>query len=360
MELSIEKKIRAFSLLGKELKSVAESLEKGRNVGFDHSAAMELFLSAKDASNQNPWYTRQNVIMALYALGDMLEEGKLMLWIKSYPTLFSGNPEPLHEVAVIMAGNIPLVGFHDFCCVLMTGNRFLGKLSSNDLKLPVAAASLLVEIEPLFADRIRFSETPISGFDAVIATGSNNSARYFEHYFGKYPHIIRKNRNSVAVVNGKETSEELKLLGDDVFSFFGLGCRNVSKLMIPESFDIPRLEAAWSKWESIINHHKYFNNYEYFKAIYLVNRTPFFDTGYCLLQKDSSLASPVSVIHFETYPSPEWLEEYLTKELDNIQCIIGYPDPKVSKKVPFGKSQQPELWDYADGVDTMNFLISLS
>lgn len=360
MELTLERRLKAFTLLGEDLKAIAKALESDGEATFQRKAAQKVFLEAREAPNQNPWFSRDNVTRAISALGEMLDEGKLKQWVDAYPALASAEPSPARQVAVIMAGNIPLVGFHDFLCVLMAGHQFLGKLSSQDLKLPVAIAELLKEIEPLFDDWIRFSEKPITGFEAVIATGSNNSARYFEHYIGKYPHIIRKNRNSLAVLDGNESPEELKLLGEDVFSFFGLGCRNISKLLVPEAFDLSRLEDAWSDWRTIADHHKYFNNYEYFKAIHLVNRASFFDTGFCLLRQDAALASPVSVIHYEPYASGEILEQYLLRERENIQCIVGRPNKKGTARVPFGSSQKPELWDYADGVDTMAFLLNLS
>jgi|LSQX01.1.fsa_nt_gb hypothetical protein len=360
MELNLNRRIKAFTLLGKEFKAVAACLEKDGEANFERTSTRAFFKAARDAAHHNPWFTRANVTRAIAALGAMLEQDKLKQWTGAYPALATVAPLPRKEVAVVMAGNIPLVGFHDFLCVLMAGHRFLGKLSSQDRKLPTALGGLLSEIEPLFSDRMSFSGDPIHGFDAVIATGSNNSARYFEHYFGQYPHIIRKNRNSVAVLDGSEQPEELRLLGEDVFSFFGLGCRNVSKLLVPEGYDLSRFEEDWSDYRAVADHHKYYNNYEYYKAIHLVNRAPFVDTGFCLLRQDPSLASPVSVIHYDKYDSVEGLDQYLKREAANIQCIVGKPTEKSPARVPFGKSQQPGLMDYADGVDTLAFLLGLS
>lgn len=360
MELNLEKRIQAFACLGKELQLVAGALRDRAEGSFERTSSQKLFEEARDAAFHNPWFTSDNVIRALSALGGMLTEDKLKQWVGAKPALAEEKPSDTKEVAVIMAGNLPLVGFHDFLCVLMAGHRFLGKLSSQDQKLPGVVGELLIDIEPMFRERIKFSETPISGFDGVIATGSNNSARYFEHYFGQYPHIIRRNRNSVGVLEGNESLEELRNLGEDVFSFFGLGCRNVSKLLVPEGYEIGQLEEAWSEWKTLANHYKYFNNYEYFKAIHLVNRAPFVDTGFCLFRQESSLASPVSIIHYEPYSSGEWLEQYLLREESNIQCVVGRQKEKGTLRVPFGKSQKPELWDYADGVDTLDFLQNLS
>jgi hypothetical protein len=360
MQLTIDKRIQAFSLLGKELRSISTALKSGNKPLLQGSTAQEFFRAALDAQNQNPWFTAENVYHAIAALGEMLQESRLIKWVSAYPELMQDTKTVPKKVAVIMAGNIPMVGFHDFLCVLISGHHFLGKLSSQDNKLPVALGNMLIEIEPAFRESIVFSVDPLIGFEAVIATGSNNSARYFEHYFGKYPHIIRKNRNSVAVLQGDESPEELHNLGKDVFSFFGLGCRNVSKLLVPEGYNLSGLKEAWKAWEAVACHQKFFNNYEYFKAIFIVNRTPFSDTGFCLLRQDPSLSSPVSVVHFEEYPSVDWLTRYLANEAENIQCVVGREKEKGARIVPFGQSQQPELWDYADGTDTLKFLTGLS
>jgi len=360
MPLTIDKRIKAFSLLGKDLKTIATALDSGNESQLPGPAAKKLFREAMEAPCQNPWFTAENIKSAIDALGEMLEENKLKKWADNYPDLLTPKEFGSRKVAVIMAGNIPLVGFHDFLCVLMAGHQFLGKLSSQDTRLPLALGELLTEIEPAFHESVTFAESPISGFDAVIATGSNNSARYFEYYFGQHPHIIRKNRNSVAILKGDESPEELQQLGADVFSFFGLGCRNVSKLLVPEGYDFSALKKAWKPYEKVALNHKYFNNYEYFKAIYIVNRTPHKDTGFCLLKQDTSLSSPVSVVHYEEYTSKEWLKKDLEKKAGNIQCIVQREKEKGTFTVPFGQSQQPDLWDYADGIDTMAFLINFS
>lgn len=360
MPLTIEQRINAFSLLGKELKTIAAALGSGNESQLSGTAAQKFFREAVEAPGHNPWFTAENVKSAIDALGEMLEENKLKKWTGNYPELLSPEESVSRKVAVIMAGNIPLVGFHDFLCVLIAGHQFLGKLSSQDTRLPAALGELLTEIEPAFRESVTFAESPIRGFDAVIATGSNNSARYFEYYFGQHPHIIRKNRNSVAILKGDETPEELLRLGADVFSFFGLGCRNVSKLLVPEGYDFSALKKAWEPYNKVVNNHKYFNNYEYFKAIYIVNRTPHTDTGFCLLKQDSSLPSPVSVVHFEEYASKEWLRKHLERKAISIQCIVQREKEKGTEAVPFGQSQQPDLWDYADGIDTLAFLLNLS
>jgi hypothetical protein len=264
------------------------------------------------------------------------------------------------KVAVVMAGNIPLVGFYDFMCVLISGNIFIGKLSSQDKFLLPAIAKELTNIEPSVSKYIVFTEERLPAFVAVIATGSNNSSRYFEYYFGKYPHIIRKNRNSIAILNGKESKEDIDFLADDIFLYFGLGCRNVTKIFVPEGYDFTMLKKALRKYKDCLSmHSKYMNNYDYNKSIFLINQIPHTDLGFCLLKEDVSIASPISVLNYEYYINISDVINSISINRDNIQCLVA-GKTYTNYTVPFGKSQQPELFDYADGVDTMEFLISLN
>ena len=297
----------------------------------------------------NPWFTPDNVRLSLLSVAEMLAYDRLASWTSSYPDL-QDNSEPMN-VGVIMAGNIPLVGFHDFLCVLITGNNILAKTSSKDRELIKFVAGMLCAENNGFSDKIKFSEGPLTGFDAVIATGSDNSARYFEYYFGKYPGIIRKNRNSVAVLTGQESNAEIAKLAKDIFSYFGLGCRNVSKIYIPDGYDTDLLLKNWEHYSGIINHTKYANNYEYNKAICLINREHFRDGGFVLLKEDTGLSSPVSVLNYEYYKSTETVNDNLETGSERIQCIVG------PGNIPFGMSQMPELWDYADKIDTVDFLL---
>ena len=228
--------------------------------------------------------------------------------------------------------------------------------SMNRQLLPTFLANKLIEIDSRFAQRITLAER-LKNFDAVIATGSDNSSRYFQYYFGKYPHIIRKNRTSCAIVSGSETEEDLRLLGKDVFTYFGLGCRNVSKLFLPESFDPVSLIKAWDVYVDIINHHKYHNNYDYQKSILLVNKIPFYDSGFVILHENEKLVSPISVVYLERYKTARALAAKLTSVYEKIQCIVGKTQPD---HIPFGMAQSPELWDYADRVDTFRFLEELT
>ncbi|MBN2638784.1 MAG: hypothetical protein JXR65_06825 [Bacteroidales bacterium] len=352
--MDLTKRIKAFVTLGKALREV---FGEKQTVGFS-SAQLEkmdqLNAEAGRAKNYNGWFDELLVRNALLALGESLSEESLNRWVSGYE--FSDKEEK--TVGVIMAGNVPAVGFHDFLTVLMSGNKVLAKMSSEDNKLLPAIADLLISIEPEFEPKIIFAEGTIKNFDAVIATGSNNTARYFEYYFGKYPHVIRKNRNGIAVLTGNETHEELQALADDVFLYYGLGCRNVAKLFLPENYNFEPLLSLLSQYPKVAENHKYHNNYDYNKAIFLVNKTKHLDTGNLLLIENESFSSPVSVLNYEFYQSQTALRNYLMTRQDQIQCVISEAG-FLNNTVPFGKSQQPELWDYADGVDTMDFLLKL-
>jgi len=358
MFIDLPSRVSAFAKLGNGLRNVYKALIGHSGLDTLSRAEHNLYRAALEAPDHNPWFTLKNTAEAIGALGEMLRSDKISEWVEHYPGLKNGLLRGPGKIAVIQAGNIPLVGFHDFVCVLMSGGSYLGKLSSQDQKLPVAAAGLLIEINEAFGKLIEFSEGPISGFDRIIATGSNNSARYFEFYFGKYPHIIRKNRHSVAILSGNESSVDLGRLGADVFSFYGLGCRNVSKLLVTEKFDPETICQSWADWKSVADHHKYHNNYDYFKAVYMINKILFTDAGFCLLREEKSTASPISVVHYEVFHSEAWLREYLDKEKDNLQCVMGTLSIPNHRILPFGTSQQPELWDYADGIDTIQFLLT--
>lgn len=333
--MNLQTRIDAFIELGKKVSQNTESLITG---------------------SYNPWFTESNLRYALNELGNSLTVENLLKWTGEYPVLKEKNT--LRKVAVIMAGNIPLVGFHDFLSVLITGNMFIGKLSSKDDKLLPSLANLLIEIEPEFINYIRFSDNKLSDFDAVIATGSNNSARYFEYYFGKYPHIIRKNRNSAGVLTGDESDEEIKKLCDDIFVYFGLGCRSVSKLFLPEHFNLDSIFKNSLIYKDVINHNKYSNNYDYNKAVYLLENIEFKDNGMMLMKEDIGYASPVSVVFYERYSTIENVKKRLQEDKELIQCVVSN-EKLIEHAIPYGESQKPKLWDYADDVDTVKFLTGL-
>lgn len=326
------------------------ALEKlGNYVGaIDEVEIGELMLKVR---NENPWFTAGSVNLAFEGVRRYLDGKKLKKWTTHYNV----NPPQSKKVAVVMAGNIPLAGFHDFLSVLVSGHAVMAKLSSKDSVLLTHLSKKLIAIEPRFESLIS-TPAQLKNFDAVIATGSDNSSRYFEYYFSKYPHIIRKNRTSCAILTGSETADELSLLGRDVFTYFGLGCRNVSKIFIPVDFDPTRLVKAWDIYIDIIHHHKYHNNYDYQKSILLVNKLPFYDSGFVILQENEKLVSPISVVYLERYDTQQDLDSKLTEIADKLQCVVGRNDDYI----PFGQTQSPELWDYADRVDTMKFLETLA
>ena len=306
------------------------------------------------AANNNAWFSAEEVERALNSLHKMLNQQDLETWFKDIKVTESPK-----KVGLILAGNIPMVGFHDVIAVIATGNIALIKLSSADDKLLPALLEELVKIEPLLSDRILYIDR-LKDFDAVIATGSNNTSRYFDYYFGKGPNIIRKNRNSVAVITGEETKEELALLGHDIFDYFGSGCRNVSKLYLPEDYDIKNFFEPIESFKDIINHFKYNNNYDYNKSIYLVNLKHHYDNGFLLLTEGESLSSPLAVLYYETYSNLEQIEGILKDKAEEIQCVVSKAPLKINSPVlDFGQSQRPKLWDYADNVNTIEFLNGL-
>jgi len=306
------------------------------------------------ARNSNAWFTPQEVDRALKALSVMLNEADLQTWFKEIKIT-----EIPKKVGLILAGNIPLVGFHDVLSVLATGNIALIKLSSSDDKLLPAVLRELCKIEPALEGQVVYVER-LKDFEAVIATGSNNTSRYFDYYFGKVPNIIRKNRTSVAVLTGQETQEEIAQLGHDLFDYFGLGCRNVSKIYVPENYEIKNFFEPIEQYNDIINHFKYNNNYDYNKSIYLVNSAKHFDNGFLLLKEDLGFSSPLAVLYYQSYHDIKEVEQVLTEQAENLQCIVSKANLNIPTGIlQFGESQHPKLWDYADNVDTIKFLNSL-
>ncbi|MDB4919003.1 acyl-CoA reductase [Mucilaginibacter sp.] len=316
----------------------------------------ELSAIISSEKQYNAWFTPESVSEAVTAIGKMLNKADLTQWLNSYN--FSEN-KPIKKIGLILAGNIPLVGFHDVLCVLVTGNFALIKSSSQDSRLIKHILQMLVNIEPSFSGQYSFVER-LESFDAVIATGSNNTSRYFDYYFGKVPNIIRKNRNSVALLTGNETAEQLYKLGHDIFDYFGLGCRNVSKLIVPKGYNFNFFFESIEVYQPIIHHNKYNNNYGYNRSIYLVGNEQHLDNGFLLLKEYPALASPLAVLFYEYYDDLESAQNLLQQQSDNIQCIVSTAPLTITNQVvDFGMSQQPALWDYADNVDTMEFLVTL-
>ncbi len=347
----MEKVIKAFAQLGKLMTHLGE-VHQWQN--FECGVTQEEYDSLIRVINKqyvlNGWFTKENVFQSLIALGNQLTEEKLTSWLNSYNL---NADKPTKRIAVIMAGNIPLVGFHDFLSVLITGNTAICKLSSDDKTLLPALAFHLIQFEPSLKEKIVFSDGKLGKFDAIIATGSDNSIQYFEQYFGNLPHIFRKNRTSIAILNGNESKEELALLGNDIFEYFGLGCRNVAHLLVPKGYEFNKFFEAIVEFHPIINHHKYANNYDYNKAVYLLNKANLLDNNFLLLRESEELFSPLAMIHQHSYENEEDINLYLDKYKDKIQVIIG------QKYTPFGSAQCPLLTDYADGVDTIDWITKI-
>ncbi|MEM9076384.1 MAG: acyl-CoA reductase [Bacteroidota bacterium] len=341
---------QAFVKLGSFLK---EFLSKENNL--DNPKFRDLQDILFRAEVKNSWFTSENLMFSLYQWANALTEDNLNQWLTDYNIEQGKNPK---TVAIIMAGNIPLVGFHDFLCVLLSGHRVLAKLSTNDSLLLPFLTEILIDSAPDLKDFIQFTEEKLTDFDAVIATGSNNTSRYFEYYFGKYPNIIRKNRNSVAVLSGDETDSELRALGADVFRYFGLGCRNISKLYVPSGYNFDSFYKAIFDYQDIINQNKYVNNYDYNKAVYLMSEINVLDNGFLVLKEDQGFASPIACLFYEFYENESSLKEKITNQQENIQCIVS--KGWFANEIPFGHTQMPSLNDYADGVDTLDFLLNLA
>lgn len=352
--MDLQQRIDAFVKLGEFLSQFSsETYHKKDNIphndlffdGFKHQLKL--------AQEHNGWFTKENITFALKGWSKQLTESNFNTWLSKYHF----NKEHLKTIAIIMAGNIPMAGFHDFLSVLISGQNVLVKQSSNDKHILPFLAKYIEHIEPNFKGRITFTEKKLEHFDAIIATGSNNTARYFEYYFKNVPSIIRKNRNSIAVLTGNETKDELKALSEDIFRYYGLGCRNVSKLYVPTDYDFDDFFKAMYDWHPIINQAKYANNYDYNKAVYLMSEFQMLENGFLMLKEDESFSSPIATVFYEHYTSVEQLKTILKDKNEQIQCIVskGFADNEVT----FGQTQSPNLWDYADGADTITFSLKI-
>ncbi|MGY5846713.1 acyl-CoA reductase [Salegentibacter sp. HM20] len=350
--MGIDERIADFEILGQFLGQFGvNSNKKQDNLPFNQEVFEKFDEAINSSIHYNGWFTRENIVFSLQQWHNALKRKNLQSWLQAYDLENSGGK----KVGIVMAGNIPLVGFHDFISVLLTGHSVLVKLSSQDkLMLPLIAQYLIL-LNPAYKDKIEFTENQLQDFDAVIATGSDNTARYFEYYFGNKPNIIRKNRNSVAVLSGNESHEDLKALGEDIFRYYGLGCRNVSKLYVPQGYDFDAFFKAIYEWRDIIQQNKYANNYDYNKAVYLMSEFKLLENSFLILKEDQNFASPIGGLFYEFYSDEKELGQKLKDNRDKLQCIVG----KDKNQIPFGKTQQPKLWDYADGVDPIAFLQQL-
>jgi hypothetical protein len=336
--MTLENRIEVFVKLGKELQNLSPE---------DRQALTQI------ARAKNPWFDENNVSYALNGIIAMLHEQYLYEWVYPYH-LKQVTPK---NVGVVMAGNMPMVGFHDLLSVLISGHNLKAKLNADDDVLIRRLVHMLISIEPAFANRIEFVDM-LKDADAIIATGSDNTARYFEQYFAKRPHIIRKNRNSIGVLTGHEDKDDLTALGDDIFKYYGLSCRSVAKVFVPEGYIFDKFFEANQHHQQVLEHHKYHNNYDYNKSILLVNREPHFDNGFLLVKPSKHMISPISVLFYETFSSLTDLREKLAAVKDKIQTVVS-AHGWLEGSIPFGQAHLPMVWDYADNVDTLKFLQSL-
>jgi len=335
-------KLQFMSIIDKltDLASVFKAVYAG---DFSTESAKNLELTMQLAQNKNAWFDKISQLTAFKAWGDALNKADLGVFAGKYPK--SKQPK---NVLVICAGNLPLVGFHDVLCVLLSGHKAIVKLSSEDEVLMRWALGYLD-----CPEQISLDASKMKAADAVIATGSGNTNRYFEHYFGEKPHVFRKNRSSIAVLDGTESIADLANLGDDVFMHYGKGCRNVTQLLVPKDYDITKVLAAWEHLSDKLQLNKYQNNYEYNKAVFLINSDTFLDNGSVILRQQDSMFSPLGVVHYQFYENEAALKQLIAEKAPDTQCLVG------KEYIPFGEAQKPKLNDYADGVDTMAFLSNL-
>ncbi len=350
----LENRITAFKTLGDFLSQFSlMKIEKKEGIPFNDLFFDVFEKQIRKAKEFNGWFTEENVLFALENWSILLNSKDLNAWTDNY-NLSNSKPK---IIAVIMAGNIPMVGFHDFLTVLISGNNIIAKQSSSDKNFMQLIAKYLEHVETEFKGKINFTDGELGKFDAVIATGSNNTARYFDYYFGKYPNIIRQNRNAVAVLTGNESNDELKNLGEDIFRYFGLGCRSIAKIFVPKGYDFDQIFKNIYHYNNLINYKKYENNYTYNKTVYLMSEFQLLENGFFMLKEDHNYSSPIATLFYEYYSDIDTLNQKLELEKDQIQCVVS--NLGIESEIDFGETQKPKLDDYADGVDTLRFLENL-
>jgi len=355
--MNLSSRIDAFENLGFAIETSMTNLENGKYHSND-SHRVDIKHYIEQATLENGWFIPEFINTALSQIVEMLRRKALINWLSEYDLEILDRETP-KTVSIIMAGNLPLVGFHDMLAVLISGNRVQVKLSQKDAQLPQMMIELLIAIEPRFKDLIQCVEEKVAGYDAVIATGSDNTRRYFEYYFKEVPSIIRGHKNSVAILMGNESKSQLMALTHDLFRYFGLGCRSVSKIYLPVGYAPEKLFPYFEDYHSILyQHHKYMNNYLYQKSIMMVNKTPFLDNGFVMMTENEQIASPISVVHYQYYSSMDDVIQILKHKENSIQCVVTGND-FVPSGIKFGQAQKPSLLDYADGIDVMEFLLSL-
>lgn len=336
--MSNQENIQLLNFVRHFFETLSQSIEKEEN---------ELFEVARLAESKNSWFTLESIKSAADGWVSSLSDEDISLWLGSV------KPKRFEQtVGLILAGNIPFVGLHDLLSSLVSGYKVKVKLSSKDEVLMLELIKQIKSELPELESAIMLN-TVLKEIDYLMATGTDNSARYFDAYFKDVPKIIRKNRTSVAVLDGHESEDMLKALSRDVFLYFGLGCRNVTKVYVPKGYDLDLLFNAFFPYQDIVNHNKYANNYDYNKAVYLLNKIELVENGFLLLKEDTGLHSPIGVLFYEEYDHLSKVESHLTEQADSIQCIVSNV---MTNAIKFGNAQEPKLWDYADGINPFEFL----
>lgn len=351
--MTLNQRKKAFVRIGELFKVLVSSADGSpQHSNFDPVVIERFNDLIRAERSHNGWFTSESVYKSIQAWSELLTEEKLNAWLSEYE--LPERQDGPKRIGLILAGNIPLVGFHDLLCTVLSGHIAVMKLSRDDNRLLPTILNVIADEFPDLKAHFEYAPMKLERADAVIATGSNNTARHFEYYFRNIPKVIRHNRTSVAVLIGEETEEELHALGHDIFDYFGLGCRNVTKLYLSKSFDLDRFFTAIFPFQEIVNHNKYANNYDYHKALWLLNRDELIENGFILVKEDSALVSPVGSIFIQRYENISEVNAELASKQNELQCVVG------RNHLPFGKAQHPELNDYADGVDTIAFLLSLN
>ncbi len=346
---TIDQRIEAFHKLGELFYDISSKKENSK-----YKKWITVFnKKINEAYQYNKWFTTENCLLSFKNWSKELTTLKLSKWLNNYELKNCSKK----TIVIIMAGNIPLVGFHDFICAKILNYKCLIKMSSDDKILLPVVIDFLDFILHGFKKNIEFTNKPLKKFDGVIATGSNSSFKYFEYYFKKYPKILRKTRHSIAVLDGNESKENLIDLGDDIFNYFGMGCRSVSKIFVPKNYNFDLLFESLFEFKEVIKNNRYANNYDYNKAVYLMSEKKFTENGFLILKKDKNLGSPIACLFYDTYNSIKEIEKYIDNNSESLQCIVS--NLKLSNSIPLGSSQKPKIYDYADKIDTLNFLLKM-
>jgi len=346
---TIDQRIEAFHKLGELFYDISSKKENSK-----YKKWITVFnKKINEAYQYNKWFTTENCLLSFKNWSKELTTLKLSKWLNNYELKNCSKK----TIVIIMAGNIPLVGFHDFICAKILNYKCLIKMSSDDKILLPIVIDFLDFILPGFKKNIEFTNKPLKKFDGVIATGSNSSFKYFEYYFKKYPKILRKTRHSIAVLDGNESKENLIDLGNDIFNYFGMGCRSVSKIFVPKNYNFDLLFESLFEFKEVIKNNRYANNYDYNKAVYLMGEKKITENGFLILKKDKNLGSPIACLFYDTYNSIKEIEKYIDNNSEYLQCIVS--NFKLSNSIPLGSSQKPKIYDYADKIDTLNFLLKM-